>query len=409
MNKRLSLFEGTGIELEYMIVDRDTLDVRPICDRLMAAAAGGQPAVEADRGPTAWSNELTLHVVETKTNGPAAMLAPYREAFRADIAAMDALLAQWNARLMPTAMHPWMNPRQETQIWPHENNEIYRQFDRIFNCSGHGWSNLQSTHINLPFADDRELRDLHRAIRALLPIMPALAASSPFFGGEHLGALDNRLRFYTVNCKRLPSIAGLVVPEDIESQAEYEELILYPMYKEIAPYDPERILRHEWLNARGAIARFERSAIEIRVLDIQECPEADLAIAELIRVTLKNMVEGLWDDVAHTAGWNEEQLAQMFQKAANFADQAYIQDPDYLSYFDFPGERASAGELWAHLFEAQTFEEPWHSAIAAQLEKGPLARRILNRFENKKRPPREAMTAVYRELCDCLAEGRLFE
>jgi hypothetical protein len=32
------------------------------------------------------------------------------------------------------------------------------------------------------------------------------------------------------------------------------------------------VLRHEWVNARGAIARFDRSAIEIRVLDVAECP-----------------------------------------------------------------------------------------------------------------------------------------
>jgi len=39
------------------------------------------------------------------------------------------------------------------------------------------------------------------------------------------------------------------------------------------------VLQNEWLNSRGAIARFERDTIEIRVLDSQETPAAELAIA----------------------------------------------------------------------------------------------------------------------------------
>ena len=37
----LHLFEGYGIELEYMIVDRESLAVLPIADKLMAQVGGG--------------------------------------------------------------------------------------------------------------------------------------------------------------------------------------------------------------------------------------------------------------------------------------------------------------------------------------------------------------------------------
>ena len=76
--------------------------------------------------------------------------------------------------LLPGGVHPWMDPSKETRLWPHEYNEVYRSFDRIFGCAGHGWSNLQSTHLNLPFADDDEFGRLHAAIRAILPLLPAL-------------------------------------------------------------------------------------------------------------------------------------------------------------------------------------------------------------------------------------------
>ena len=50
----LSLFEGFGIELEYMIVDAETLDVKPIADRLIeaeghcesVALSGGEPTLD---------------------------------------------------------------------------------------------------------------------------------------------------------------------------------------------------------------------------------------------------------------------------------------------------------------------------------------------------------------------------
>jgi hypothetical protein len=87
------------------------------------------------------------------------------------------------------------------------------------------------------------------------------------------------MEVYRHNCDRIPSLTGRVVPERAFSRREYEELIYTGMLRDIAPLDPERILQKEWLNARGAIARFDRGSIEIRVLDIQECPRADLACA----------------------------------------------------------------------------------------------------------------------------------
>ncbi|MFU8877941.1 MAG: hypothetical protein ACNA7E_07345, partial [Wenzhouxiangellaceae bacterium] len=66
-------FTGYGIELEYMIVDRKTLAVRPIADKLLLDEAGNV-ANEVAHGELAWSNELVAHVVELKTNGPAESL-----------------------------------------------------------------------------------------------------------------------------------------------------------------------------------------------------------------------------------------------------------------------------------------------------------------------------------------------
>src|SRR6185436_9089214 len=96
----LGLFEGYGVELEYMIVDAHTLDVRPIADRLILAEHGAIEN-EIERGAFAWSNEIARHVVEIKTNGPVARLAGIARGFAAETTRIDALLAPHGARLLP--------------------------------------------------------------------------------------------------------------------------------------------------------------------------------------------------------------------------------------------------------------------------------------------------------------------
>src|SRR5690606_18612078 len=151
----LRLFQAFGVELEYMIVASETLDVLPIADELLRAVAGSYVG-DVERGPISWSNELVAHVIELKTTTPARDLSPLADQFAENVREMNRLLQPHGARLMPAAMHPWMDPHLETKLWPHEFSEVYQAYDRIFNCQGHGWSNVQSTHINLPFAGDDE-------------------------------------------------------------------------------------------------------------------------------------------------------------------------------------------------------------------------------------------------------------
>jgi gamma-glutamyl:cysteine ligase YbdK (ATP-grasp superfamily) len=276
------------------------------------------------------------------------------------------------ARLMPGAMHPWMDPDRETRLWPYQNQDIYQAYDRIFDSRGHGWSNLQSMHVNLPFAGDDEFARLHAAIRLVLPLIPALAASSPYADGRDTGYADYRMHVYTHNADRMPSIAGLVVPETVRSQADYEARILQPMYDDIAALDPDHVLRYEWLNSRGAIARFDRDAIEIRVIDTQEHPGADLAVATAVV------------DVTRRLYANGDLGAQ--QEIATEA-------------------RLSAADIWRGLLQplmAGQDQAWWRSPLETILRQGTLSRRLRDAIA------REGMTHACRRLCDCLEQGHAF-
>jgi len=400
----LHLFEGVGLELEYMIVDRRSLEVLPIADRVLTAQAG-ELTNEVEVGPLCWSNELVLHVLELKTNGPAESTAGLTEDFQNGVAAVNAHLASLGGQLLPGAMHPWFDPATQTRLWPHENSPIYAAYNRIFGCRGHGWSNLQSAHINLPFCGDQEFGRLHAAIRLVLPLLPALAAGSPVFAGRIGPALDNRLQFYRSNQQRIPQISGRVIPEPAYSATAYRQQILQPIYNAIAPFDPQKILQEEWLNSRGAIARFDRSTIEIRVLDVQECPAADVAIAGLVIVLLKALIEERWTDFSEQAGWSEVPLANLFNKVVIKGETTLIGDAEYLALFGYPGRSARAGELWQYLVEALFGSNP-PEPLQVIVEQGPLSRRLLRALGPE--PGREKLAEVYRQLGDCLATGRMF-
>jgi gamma-glutamyl:cysteine ligase YbdK (ATP-grasp superfamily) len=406
----LHLFAAYGVELEYMVVDAATLSVQPLVDRLLETLAG-EPASDFEDGDITLSNELVAHVLELKTTVPAQSLVKLEDKFQAEIQKLNDALKQMGARLMPGAAHPWMDPERETKLWPGDSGEVYRAFDRIFNCRGHGWSNLQSIHLNLPFADDEEFARLHAAIRLVLPILPALAASSPILEGRVQHALDMRLNFYRNNCSRIPSVTGRVIPEPVYSRADYDLTIFARMYEEIAPHDPQGILRNEWLNARGAIARFERNAIEIRVLDIQECPEADLAVLRLIAAVLRAMIEERWCSLEEQKAWPIEPLESILLQSIELAEKAPITNTRYLRGFGMKSTvGCTAGQLWQYLYDAlrttgALSEEP---SLGVIFKQGTLARRLLQALGTSTAPPRSRLAEVYGELCDSLAQGRMF-
>lgn len=111
----------------------------------------GEITSDIPNGKIEWSNELVAHVVELKTNGPTPNLKELPELFLQNIQEINQILEELNAQLLPSAAHPMMNPLLETQLWKHHYSKIYALYNRIFDCKGHGWSNVQSMHINLPF------------------------------------------------------------------------------------------------------------------------------------------------------------------------------------------------------------------------------------------------------------------
>ena len=207
-------------------------------------------------------------------------------------------------------------------------------------------------------------------------------------------------------------MTGRVIPEAVFSRESYQREIFDRMYADIAPHDPDGVLQYEFLNARGAIARFDRQAIEIRVLDVQETPEADLAIVAATIAVLRALTSERWTSLAELRAWPIEPLEQLLLATAAEAERAIVASDRLRKTFGWPGSsRCSVGELWAHLIESlldqpQGIDTRWSTALHTILEQGPLARRILNSVGHN--PTREQLAATYTRLCECLIEGQLF-
>ena len=199
------------------------------------------------------------------------------------------IVRKQGASLLGTGMHPLMN-LQDTAISPHYHKKIYREFGKLFNLNQHGWLNIQSFHLNLPYQKETDGIQTHNLLANLCAYLPAITASSPFCEGKPGPDTDNRLKFYKENQKEIPTITADVIPEYAISFSRYKTDIISRYSEDLARAGADKIiLWREWINSRGIIFRFDRKALEIRVMDEQECIKSDVALSCFIRSVLRGL------------------------------------------------------------------------------------------------------------------------
>lgn len=280
-------FEVTGLELEYPIVDRDLNAVSLVGSAFRILA--GRATSDVDLGAVGFSNEFADHVFEIKTQQPVPTMSEIEALLYEGIQRFTAILRdEFDARLLPTGMHPWFDPHTG-RLWTSSAARIYETYARLFNIRTHGWMNVHASHVNLPFGDERETIAMLKASSLLVPYLPAIAASSPMFDGKLHDTVDSRMAFLTRIQARIPESCGRMVPEYSESFADYKKHILDPMYAALDAMPGTSSIRAEFFNTRAAILRFTRKALEVRVLDTQECVKMDVAIAAFVRWSLKHL------------------------------------------------------------------------------------------------------------------------
>ena len=281
--------EVLGPEHELSIVDAG-LKVLPIADCVIKECCG-KIVNFVELPEFTFGKEMQLHVMEIKANRPFLSPVVFEETMHKAVMVLSGFLEKFNARLLGTGMHPLMR-LEETRVWPHLHKKIYDEYGKIFNLKQHGWLNIQSFHLNLPYQKEVDALSQYNLLANICPYLPAVAASSPIYEGAMRENVDNRLGFYKSNQREVPSVAGDIVPEYVFSLNDYCEKVIGRYSRDLKKAGASKILLFkEWINSRGVIFRSDRRALEVRVMDEQECVKSDVALSCYVRAALRGLLD----------------------------------------------------------------------------------------------------------------------
>jgi hypothetical protein len=189
-----------------------------------------------------------------------------------------------------------------------------------------------------------------------------------------------------------------VIPEYIYSFGQYGRDIIERYSSDLANAGVNKLLLHkDWVNSRGVIFRFDRKALEIRVMDEQECIKSDVALSCFTRAVLRGLMRekieflpheilvkdfnsiiasGLNSKVSHPYGSTARQVCQRFFNIA-----------------------------WANATEE---EKRYLPTVQRRIEYGSLSEIIRKRIHVKmqKTDLREAIISVYSMLIKSLKDNQ---
>ena len=389
--------EVLGPEHEYSLVNKD-LKPLPISDKIIKEYCG--KTVNFIELPNfTFGKEMQLHVMEIKSNKPFRTPTEFEEIMQIAVATLSQIVQKHSAMLLGTGMHPLLR-LQDTALWPHYHKKIYQQYGKIFNLNQHGWLNIQSFHLNLPFQKESDAVQTHNQLANLCAYLPAITASSPIFEGKEGPDVDNRLQFYKINQKEVPSVTGDVIPEYVSSINQYRRDVIERYSQDLANAGADKtLLRREWVNSRGIIFRFDRCALEVRVMDEQECIKADVALACFVRAALRGLIASNAEFLRH------DLLVQDLNAIIKDGLSAEVSSPHgktakqvCQSYLNLAKEHATEDEkkyLW--LVEKRIGDGNLSELIQA---------RVLRR--SQKTDFREAVIDVYSTLIKCLYDNEIY-
>lgn len=385
-----------GPEHEFSLVNEE-LKALPIVDQVIKDFS--RNITNFVELPTfTFGKELQLHVMEIKANEPFESPLAFEETMQGAVETMmDFLWQKYHAGLLGTGMHPLLR-LDETRVWSHRHRKIYEEYGKVFNLKQHGWLNIQSFHLNLPYAKEKTGVKLHNLLGCLCAYLPAVSASSPIYEGAMGANVDNRLSFYRMNQQEIPSVTGEVIPEAVTSFDQYRREVIGRYSRDLAEAGVgQTLLFKEWVNSRGVIFRFDRSALEVRVMDEQECVKSDVALSCFIRATLRGLLSEETKPLPH------QLLVEDFNAVIADGLNAKVQHPKgelarqvCQHFFNIAVENASADEakyLWI---------------VKKRIDEGNLSELIRGEVLKKaqKTDFTEAVVSVYTKLIKCLSDNQ---
>ena len=253
--------------------------------------------------------------------------------------------------------------------------------------------------MNLPYHKEDNAVQLYNALSHISTYLPAVSASSPICEGRFTQLVDSRLHFYKGKSIEIPSVAGDVIPEYVSSFKQFETEVInrYSVDMENAGITAEKLLNVDYMNQRGVRFRFNREAIEVRVMDEQECIKSDVAFSCFVRAAVRGLIE---TGIVHP---NHELLFNDYNAIIKEGLSAEVGHPN----------GKTAQEVCRYFFSlasdyAEESERKYLWIIKKRIENGNLSDLIQKRVLAKAQKTNfnEAMISVYQELANSLSSNQ---
>ena len=362
-----------GTEHEYSVTDLQ-YNALPISDQILKSICGRYES-EILFGDVKLGKELQKHVLEFIPRFPVDTIPALEVQLVRGIQKFFHIF-QGRYHLLGLGMHPTLT-LDKTAVWDHDEGDYYEAYDRLFNIRQHGWLNIQALQINLSYEGDTALVAMYNRLRALLPYLIAITASSPMVEGRLTGPADNRLLYYLKNQKEIPAICHGIIPDPIRNVDDYraaQENIFSELKKRNAA-----ILCEEWVNSGGVIVRFSRRCLEIKALDEQECVRSDMAVCAFVQALMRCSTTPPVTD--------QEGLAHLLDEAIREGT---------------AGLRPELEEVYTCAWQYATDDERTYlPVIKDRIENGSLAELMRDRYEKE-----GDIAAIMKDMAQCLRENR---
>jgi glutamate---cysteine ligase / carboxylate-amine ligase len=263
-----------GIEEEFSILDPETLDLLPRFTQLRDAADASDELLRE-----AITGELISSEIEI-VSGAGADFHDAQARQRERRRRLFALAVAQGVALGATGTHPWADYREQQII----QTDHYRRVEEGLKYVA--WrNNTFSLHVHVGIRDiDRAVRVCDR-LRAVLPLLLAISANSPYLDGRDSGLQSARTQSFT---KSFPRCG---VPDAFGSWRAYREYIeLLVRTRSIVEFT------QVWWSVRP---HFSFGTVEVRICDAQTTAQESEALAALIYACIAQAARDVDEGIAH--------------------------------------------------------------------------------------------------------------
>jgi gamma-glutamyl:cysteine ligase YbdK (ATP-grasp superfamily) len=385
--------EVLGPEHEFSLIS-DELKILPVVDQVIKDYCRNiANFVFLPR--STFAEEFPLHIIEIKAKRPFKSPELFEESMQNTIRTLlHFLKKRHNACLLGTGMHPLLR-LEDTGTRPFRKQ--VQELGKIFNLKNHGWLNIQSFQLNLPYSKEKNAIFLYHLLAHLCTYLPAISASSPICEGCLTPYVDFRLYHYKMKSQEIPSMAGNVIPEYISSFSQFRKEISGRFSRDLTDAGVSTEDFSDYINQRAAVFKFARKAVEVRVMDEQECIKSDVALSCFIKATLRGLIATKSDPLPHEIlinDYNSIVTNGLLAKVMHPAGKTARQVCQY--FFNLALEYAKEDEkkyLWI---------------IEKRIKRGNLSELIRRRVLNKAQRTtfKEAIISVYSQLAECLSNNQ---